>query len=333
MKRILVIGWYGHNNIGDETFQNVFRYLWPDVMFVFGDQVPTNVNEYDALIFGGGSFLDREIPSLVTPDFVTIPVGFVGVGIHSAIHLTVREWLAKAAIIVARNLGPWGKPLNSPGPILCAPDLFFGTEWRGVNWPISPPNSAPKLLVLGNDSVIPGRDEVRWRGDAWNWFASEFAAILDRDYKGWSIDFYPMCTSDSARGIARDDDRLFPAPIVAQVEERSAIRVFNEPVDLLTLTARIDRASLVISLRLHGVILSTIMGTPHVGICMHDKMVSYFTDRDWWKNRCNYYGFSSDTLRDAVAAMPTVDDMDARRKDGYQAWQNIAAIVAEKLFF
>ena len=58
MKNIIVYGWYGQGNIGDELFADAFRNLFPDFNFTFVTKLNESIlQKSDVVFFGGGSFL------------------------------------------------------------------------------------------------------------------------------------------------------------------------------------------------------------------------------------------------------------------------------------
>lgn len=61
MKTIHVLGWYQHENQGDESYRLAFPKLFPDYKFVFGEKI---YDEPEIIILGGGD--------VATPKFFTI---------------------------------------------------------------------------------------------------------------------------------------------------------------------------------------------------------------------------------------------------------------------
>jgi hypothetical protein len=324
LKRALVVGWYGHGNVGDETFRLAFEELWGSLAdFTFVDQVPADVNErFDAVMIGGGSLMDHNIPSLIDPQHITIPIGLIGVGIHSYLHPSPARWIKQAKVVVVRNQSP----LNPPGAIV-APDLFFACQW-----PVPGPPPAPTpgyLLVLGNDFVMTRRDSPAWQVAAWDWFKGELAHTLDQHFGGMPVIFAPMCTGPGMT-MGPDDDRLFAAEIVAQMGARDRVTMLSDPADLQTLSGLITGADLIVTLRFHGAVLAAILEAPFVGISMHDKMRSFFEQNDM-PNWTDYYGFTGTRLLDALEISPTRTELATLRDQGNAAWQRTSRRVATAL--
>lgn len=321
-KRVVVFGFYGHGNSGDEAFKPAFQHLWGDkVDFFFKDQIPADLSPYDAMMIGGGSFLDQQMPLEAAPnpsvpeDF---PIAFVGVGHCFPAHPSWGGLLRRAKIVVYRD-----------GPPMMAPDLVFARKIE--------PTSEPRekhLVVLGNDFLVPKRDSPRWKVDAWNWFEGEFAKTLDRYIaENWSVRFIPMAGFVSSDYLDTHDDRVFAIRIASQMKDRwkvSLAGVSDEPA----LIREISAASLVFTMRFHGCVFSTMLGRPFVAISHHDKIKSFMNESGFF-HRVDFYGLTADRLYEMSHSVlkdkGLITDYKEIREDGYAAWQNMSGIVAEAL--
>lgn len=293
-KKIFVFGWYNHNNLGDEAFKESFEYLWgKSVEFAFGCKIPLNINDYDACFVGGGSFLDQEIPGLKS---VSIPLGFIGVGVHSFIHPTNIQALKNSKIIITRGDILSEQYTKNPKNQFIASDLVFARDIRSEVKqnliPTLPDNNV--ILIIGNEFLTPKRNSPIWKYTSFHWFLTEFSKLCDEwvDQK-YSIKFYPMCTGD------KFDDRFFASHIVSQMEKHKNVFFHFGHADENELIQNISQSKLVVSMRFHGNIFSTILGKPFIGINSHDKMKTYFhTLRT--NNFLDYYGFTSSTFRECA---------------------------------
>lgn len=59
IKNVLVLGWYNHNNIGDECFKLAFKQLYPMFNMDFVDNI-TECVDYDLCILGGGDVVNEK---------------------------------------------------------------------------------------------------------------------------------------------------------------------------------------------------------------------------------------------------------------------------------
>lgn len=316
MKKIFVFGWYNHNNLGDEAFKKSFEYLWGDkVKFTFASKIPQNINEeYGACFVGGGSFLDQEIKGLNT---VSIPLGFIGVGVHSYIHPTNIQALKKSKIIITRGDVPIEK--YTPATFI-ASDLVFA---RDIEIKKNLPDNNV-ILIIGNEFLTPKRNSPIWKYTSFHWFLTEFSKLCDEWIdQGYSIKFYPMCTGD------KFDDRFFAAHIVSQMEKHKNVFFHFETADEDELIKHISQSTLVVSMRFHGNIFSTILGKSFIGINSHDKMKTYFHTLRL-NNFLDYYGFTSAAFRECAANSKIEPsyllEYASKEKD---RWHYLSDIVAE----
>src|SRR5580658_9365612 len=115
IKRIVVYGYYNHNSLGDQLFIDAFKKLLPDNELVFVDRI-TKDTTGDALIIGGGSFLNAPINAnhyhdgakaltLEEPIFEK-PLAYIGVGAgnkrHLDLHIDHEILIRKASLVALR---------------------------------------------------------------------------------------------------------------------------------------------------------------------------------------------------------------------------------------
>jgi hypothetical protein len=124
MKKTLVYGFYGHDNIGDELFKIAFEKLFPEYEFTFTDHLSLELLENkDALFFGGGSFLNQYIEGWDIWD-INIPIFYIGIGLETEIHQHHRILMNRAELIASRSISP-----SSQLKYLPIPDLvYYQTE-------------------------------------------------------------------------------------------------------------------------------------------------------------------------------------------------------------
>ncbi len=132
--KIGIVGWYGHENLGDERILHCLRlFLSQHEMFVLGDWGEARaeldmLNRCDYVLFGGGGIILRGCNAFVDIlDRLKVPFSFIGVSVE-AVHRDMDVFLQvmkdKAERIVVRDCQSLAI-IDSPCNAEVAPDLTF----------------------------------------------------------------------------------------------------------------------------------------------------------------------------------------------------------------
>lgn len=327
MKRVLVLGWYGHGNIGDEAFKASFPLLWPQCKFSFADGVPPDVAlRYDAVMVGGGSFLDAEMDGL---DDVSLPMAFVGVGVGKAISGQMHRALDRAQVIVVRDrLSLAGLPPALRARAMLAADLVFARPefpaWTG--------QASGTVTVLLSEHFAPrGPHAPEWVASSWTWFCRELAQMLEGiDLPGKRVQFLPMSTTRAW------DDRRAAAHVISRMVRAAEVVWYDRPqISESELLQAIAGSRVVVSQRLHGSIFAKAIGVPVVAVVGHDKVLGLCEEAQL-SGAVGYYALSAATLSDAFFAALREGGEPAEARSLYLAearerWRVASGVVAAKL--
>jgi polysaccharide pyruvyl transferase WcaK-like protein len=316
--RAYVLGWTGHQNLGDEAFKPAFQSLWPSVEFTFRDRLNPDVNRFDSLWVGGGSFLDSEIPGVKNIN-VTIPICFVGISINSSIKPSNKLLLDRAKVVVVRD----EQSLDHCPRALVAPDLAFAVKSDPCHMLVAKPK---QITVLLNDFVSPVNDDEEWKTLAYLWFINQLSESLnilaEQDYM---IHLIPMC-------IGGIDDRRIAAAVYGRIARKDKVVWYLREVTEQELKAQISLSDLVVTQRFHGMVFSTICGVPFISIRSHDKM-KYLAQQMKWEGDLDYYGFNRlqfEQAREAVSKVNRKNLLDFAR-DCAVSWICTSDIVTKEL--
>lgn len=295
MKKVLVYGWYNHANMGDELFKVAFKSLFPDVRFTFVDKLwSAAVEQHDAVIFGGGSFLYAPINTdshSILEMLSDKPIYYIGVGVETDIHSIHQKLIKKAVFVATRShAGEERVQKFANTPVIQIPDIVYSLQSQAVV-SSSIPNS---ILILPNAEVLPNWKDPHWKHSAWNYFKSEFSQTLDELKEDkHTITFAPMCTSKGKHDLGA----------AAEIINAMSRRNFDEQINVLPtsfdqLSKIISKFELVISQRYHGSILAHICKRPCVVISHHDKL----TNPNNSSITVPYYELSKRKMHEAVSA-------------------------------
>lgn len=311
-RNVLVFGWYGHQNIGDEAFKDSFRYLFPEYKLKFVDQIPKNLDGYDALMIGGGSFLDQSIKNLAD---VQIPMAFVGIGLDG-VHPDNQPALDRAKIIVTRNKAK-GRPKARYNHIA---DLVFAQT--------VPARQKPDIItVMVNNHFSPSPNAPEWKSRSWDWFCVEFAQTCDRliAQHQCPVWFLPMCT------LPIVDDRRAAAYIIDRMVYKAWAMHIQEPMSRDQIVAAIGRSHMLISQRFHGLVFSAMSGVPFVAINGHSK-IENLTKLLKYEGIVDYYGYSMKAFWEAVSRSKNTQTFAPYIDKARQEWADMSVAIKTALF-
>jgi len=320
---VLVYGWYGRRNAGDELMR-----LALDQMLRAHRLVPKfveGINEFDVeasagVIFGGGSIL-QDWPS-ISPNACTMlfgddhwkplrPVFYLGVGGETDICDFHQAGISIAPVVAFRELD--------------TPDLAY---WHASDVDDVCRYMALKpegLLVIPNVEVLPSHNDPHWMHASWEHFKNEFAQLLDRAVEnGHRVSFLAMCDADKKKDIWAAHE------LMGRMSRRDRYHVYQPSTSEPLWVAGLMRAhKVVITQRYHGIILAEMAGVPYVSISHHNKLKLTHPHRG---SDVSYFGVQKDPLWDQVdAAMSSHLDPYCPPRSVYDdVIRRIAAVIKER---
>lgn len=294
MKTILVYGWFGQGNIGDELFKDAFARLITNVNFVFTTRIDVmSLKGIDAVIFGGGSFVYAK-PN-ITNDALkllkSIPVFYVGIGVEGnaidPIHQSIMSF-AEGVFIRSTQSFDEVKKINQRASVV--EDIVFSL----VSDVKIAKSQQKTILVMPNIETVPRWNSPHWMHVAWEHFKDEFAQSLDmmiEDF-GFSVAFLPSCKNESM------DDTWPACEIISRMQRRKNCSIYDVPNSKVSdITEIISQHQVVVSQRYHGIVLSRLAQRPCVAISHHDKLRYAFPSPE---QNVSFYEISKSSLVNAV---------------------------------
>lgn len=274
--KVLVYGFYGHQNLGDDFFVDAFTTLFPKLDFTFTDTITTELlQNADAFFIGGGSFLDQPISGYTTETAAllkTKPVCYIGIGAETNIHQQHKDTIKTARLVATRTPNHTSKLFELNPNVIAVPDLVYALKPKLSNFKIK--NS---LLILPNISVVPSHNNPHWMHTCWQHFKTEFAQFVDeRIADGTHVRFFPFCTDTKL------NDTIAIYELIGHMNKRSTAFIIDAANRTFqATTALISQFETVITARYHGAILADMCGVPSLTIHHHDKLkldhsISYY---------------------------------------------------------
>lgn len=293
MAKILVYGWYGHANVGDELMAEALRSLLNGHELKFVDSIKdVELKQHDLVLIGGGSFLSMPV-SMDGQAFHTIarkPVIYVGVGAETDVHHDHEHLLKHASAVFIRS-APSKQFSAIRSDALLTPDLSLA-----LAAPSFVKRPSKEILFLANSQVLPTRVSPNWQRAAWDYFKSETAQAIDELIAGgWKVTMAPFCDDVNHR------DSWACAELIAHCVERRRVRCLDatwyDDAAFSKVRPTFDAHSVVVTQRYHGAIISQATGAPCVVIHHHDKLARI--DPSVAK-LVPYYGIRKDVLVSSI---------------------------------
>lgn len=292
MKTVLVYGWYGRGNVGDELFRNAFQRLLPDMNIKFVSRIEEqDLEGVDAVVFGGGSFVYARphVTHEAMVKILTMPVFYVGVGVEKTIDPAHQRLMKRAHAVFTRSTESLDLVRAYNPTAEHAEDIVFSLHDEAA-----PVETAEKtILVMPNLETVPKWSSPHWMHVAWDHFKDELAQALDvLVSEGWTVSFLPSCRNASM------DDTWAATEVLARMEKRSACKVLDVPeADVACISSVVSKHQVVVTQRYHGAILAKLSGRPCVMVHHHDKLKNIFPAAE---QNVSFYASSKAVLLDAI---------------------------------
>jgi polysaccharide pyruvyl transferase WcaK-like protein len=264
-----LIGWYNRANCGDDAFVDAFHALLPHGELAFYEPSTGLLNpaKGEKLILGGGDVIKPYYLRRIPPDQPLWVVG-CGLGYESELDLLSKHTIAAA---VFRNVADAELAKKAGIKSFYGPDLCFALEGLGGTPPPEAQKTRKKLGVILSGHPVSGIDQPQIREAAYfEYFQWELASTLDElaDYFDivWiSFSSDPDAWDESShygvrRKMTKRGGQSFRsyAPATAAIQRR--------------VVAEMD---LVLTMKFHGAIFSTIERVPFVSIGMTRKLEEF----------------------------------------------------------
>lgn len=282
MNNVTVLGWYGHGNVGDESYKVSFPLLLPDYQLSFTDSLSNDQRKTSsAFILGGGAVVEK--PFLKQFDKIDnkfmmsvtankdVPVDAV----KKYKQVIVRDVRSQAAL---NQLGI-ETTLMPDAAFLLQGDRGAGYEFLQTLFRQERHDLYNKVVVIVYnahlgvvaDDRLLARDQMTFLKTA-----NDLASIIDSTPA--SFVFIPFGQREPW------DDRITNAWVASRCKFWKKNLVVYDRISFQQVLNIIACADAVVSSRLHASIFSCVSNTPFVDITHHDKNLGFLQTvglEDW----------------------------------------------------
>lgn len=282
MKHITVVGWYGHGNVGDESYKVSFPLLLPDYSLTFTDNIKEEqMKNASAFILGGGAVvekpflkqfekIDNKFMMSVTAN-KDIPVEMV----KKFKKIIVRDVRSQAAL---KELGI-ETTLMPDAAFLLKGDSSAGYNYLQNSFQQTKHELYNKIIVivynahLGvvSDDRHLARDQMTFLKNA-----NDLASIIDNTPA--SFVFVPFGQQEPW------DDRITNAWLSSRCKFWKKNLTIYDRISFQQVLDIIACSDAVVSSRLHASIFSCVSQVPFIDITHHDKNLGFLQTvglEDW----------------------------------------------------
>jgi polysaccharide pyruvyl transferase WcaK-like protein len=291
--RIAALGWFDHQNVGDEAFKYALIELFPDADITFVNNIPKFqgfINSCDYLLIGGGNIVSPEF--LRGLGLVKIPYSFIGIGVVSTSQVGL---LAGAEHVLVRDQASYNLVVGSRPDAILIPDLAFSLtpdreEGRVALAHLPGINPArPTVGVFLNDCVSAKFDSTILKFIECEKIKLELSRFLEG--LPANVLFLPMSTLPP-------DDRRISLDVIGKMKNGYKYHCITESIQPLKCLDMVSALDFAITMRLHADIFCTIAGVPFLDLVHHDKSKGYLESLDESILSTDYYGLNLGVLQE-----------------------------------
>lgn len=286
-----ILGWYGKSNCGDEAFKIAFRKLFPRAVLDFTCETTSGSNEY---VLGGGDVIKPFYLDVLKDK--TFSILGAGLGYESEVELLKGKNL-KHVFLRNHSDVALAQAAGIKQAAYC-PDLVFALDAPQRTVTVGPKKRA---IVILSDAINPsaGNKDAAKLANA-EYFKWELANALSELSQWYDFTFVPFS------GHQYDNDHRCALDIAARMSPLSnESSILAEAVSPRAAMGLIACADLVITMKYHGVIFSTVGGVPFVNIGVSRKTQEFCREAGIGRLSVPEYAFTKDRFFEAVKAAET----------------------------
>lgn len=282
MNTYSIVGWYHRQNCGDDAFVDAFNLLLPGEKTFSERQSPGNIT-----ILGGGDVIKKHYLDNIQGEFYIIGAGM---GYPSEIELLKGQRVKKAYF---RNKEDVGLARQAGIDADYIPDLVFALSAPGQT---RIKRERKRCIVILNDAINPSyskREKAAEMAYA-EYFKWEMADALSYLSEWYDLEFLPF---------SRDRynmDYVIHHEVIRRMEKPANTLLLDPPSSPKNALETLEGADLVITMKFHGAVFSTIVGTPFVNVGLSRKLETFCLENSFHSFCLSPYSFTKQKLLNVV---------------------------------
>lgn len=291
---ILILGWFGHHNIGDEQYKSSFVKLFPQHHLTFTDVIKaSHLEKCEAIILGGGNVIRTGFLDQLKKINKKIDIYAMSAGIEEPQDLRIFKKVYGRDRQTLELAAQQGVPHEWMPDIALTmtPNKQNGLDWIKQGFANETQDLYSKVVtVIVNGYMVNGQLGQLAR-DAFSFlkFSYDFARVLDETSA--SFIFLPFGTQIPY------DDRVANTWVAAKCKYWKKNLLVYDRLSPQTTLDIIAASDAVISSRLHSSIFSFVGGTPFVDITHHSKNALFLEMINQQQNSVNFWNFQPEELK------------------------------------
>ena len=254
MKKVSIVGWYGHKNIGDESFREVFTRQLGHYDLSFGERPDLSA---DAIILGGGGVVCKKY--LDGLESYRKPIYAVGVDIS----VNGEEWQRIKSLpfrfLFIRSFEYWQIASKEASNVCYCPDIAFSLFEKKEKRDVKKPTGRIGVILSADISKY---EHLRCH-------ISNALKELSNKYN--EIVYITMCNDKASLDFKMNQD-VFE-------KTNHGHQILMTPDSVSETLEVISSLDVLITMRFHGAIFATICGVPFLSVANKGKC-SLFCDQE-----------------------------------------------------
>ena len=294
MAQVVVLGWYGHANIGDEAYKLAYPAIFPDVSFTFQDNLD-NIERPDAVILGGGDVINESFFIQIkkfTKKFPDVPIYAMSVNVNPKVDCSIFKKMFVRSLVTDTD------------QVIYMPDFTFVLKpnpergQRLIKKIFKDYNAElydKIVIVTMNTYLCYGDNQLARDHVNFERVCFEIGRMIDETAASFLL--LPFGNSFPI------NDRVANSYLYSKCKWWRKVCLYFGNLSVQDTLDVISAANVVIGTRLHALVFACIGSTPFISLQHHDKTKCFLetVGRTAWK--VEYWKFCRDRLTSLLDKM------------------------------